>query len=205
MRGQKASVFTWMGLFISATLLAIALAYGLNAFGGSLSPAASSASSVESPALDSLDGPNFAIQERYGRHWRHYATVSRRDGSFRQMFIAADQAERVVPGQRLPEDTLILMESWYSPEAPGIVFIKQKVDGRWQYGSFSPGQPDYRVGDRGSCHSCHAPFPDTDFTLTKPLLEAALHTQQLQSAYCDLPGRSPCAPEAYFPNSTSSG
>ncbi|MGF1515641.1 MAG: hypothetical protein ACFB5Z_18345 [Elainellaceae cyanobacterium] len=41
--------------------------------------------------------------------------------------------------------------------------------------------------------------PETDFTLTKPLLEAALHRQQVQTAHCDRPGRSPCGPEVYLP------
>jgi hypothetical protein len=55
----------------------------------------------------------------------------------------------------------------------------------------------------GSCHSCHAPFPETDFTLTKPLLEAALQTRQVQTAYCDRAGRTPCGPTAYIPNTSN--
>lgn len=50
----------------------------------------------------------------------------------------------------------------------------------------------------GSCHSCHAPFPKTDFTLTKPLLEAALQTRQIQTRA----GRSPYDPEAYIPDAS---
>ncbi|MEM8808595.1 MAG: hypothetical protein AAGF01_21470 [Cyanobacteria bacterium P01_G01_bin.38] len=144
---------------------------------------------------------NFALQNRYGRRWLHYATVSRSDDSFRQMFITADDVERVEAGHPLPDNTLILMESWYSSESPGIVFIKQKLNGSWQYGSFNPSQPDYQLSDRASCQGCHAPFSGLDFTLTKPLLEAALQTQQLQTAYCDRAGRSPCDPEAYLPES----
>ncbi|MGF1515640.1 MAG: hypothetical protein ACFB5Z_18340 [Elainellaceae cyanobacterium] len=66
---------------------------------------------------------------------------------------------RIEAGQPLPDSTLILMETWYSRAAPSIVFIKQELNGRWQYGAFSPSAPDYRVSDRQSCHQCHAPFP----------------------------------------------
>ncbi|MBD3886158.1 cytochrome P460 family protein [Phormidium tenue FACHB-886] len=130
----------------------------------------------------------------------HYATVSRSDGSFRQMFVDSDSIAAIRPGEPLPDGTLMVMETWYSPEDLGTVFVKQKQNGEWQYGSFSPDRPDYQMRFSGSCHSCHAPFPDTDFTFTKPLLEAALQTRQLQSAYCDRGGRTPCNPEVYSPN-----
>ncbi|NJN57841.1 MAG: cytochrome P460 family protein [Leptolyngbyaceae cyanobacterium SL_5_9] len=95
-----------------------------------------------------------------------------------------------------------MMETWYSPETVGTVFVKQKQDGEWLYGSFNPTQPDYQMSFSGSCHRCHAPFPETDFTLTKPLLEAALQAQQVQTALCDRPGRIPCEPATYVPHAS---
>ena len=193
-----------MGLLLSTGVFAIALAHSLDFSRSQVISVNDSSRQVQSLAAQNLEESDFAVQKRYERRWIHYATVARSDDTFRQMFVEADAVERIEAGQPLPDETLILMESWYSPEAPSIVFIKQKLNGIWQYGSFNPAQPDYQVSDRSSCHSCHAPFPETDFTLTKPLLEAALQRQALQTAYCDLPGRSPCAPEAYLPNSEAS-
>lgn len=193
-----------MGLFLSAVVLAIALSRSLDF---SPSPVASVIDSTllgEPIAVQNDEAIEFAVQKRYGRRWLHYGTVTRSDDTFRQMFIEASAIDRIEAGQPLPDETFILMESWYSPEAPSIVFIKQKLNGIWQYGSFNPAQPNYQVSDRSSCHSCHAPFPETDFTLTKPLLEAALQQQARQTVYCDLPGRSPCAPAVYLPDSAAS-
>lgn len=182
-------------------LMVIALAYSLSS-AKRLSPSAdnnlSSAPVAQiAPVVASQQG--VLVQERYGYRWMHYATVSRSDGSFREMFIAADNIDSIEVDQPLPNNTLILMESWYSPESLSTVFIKQKLSGTWQYGSFSPDNPGYRVSDRESCHRCHQPFSTTDFTLTKPLLAAALSTQKRQVAYCDRPGRQPCEPRAYQP------
>lgn len=207
MRGpltNKAVFRKWIGLCLSAVVLAIALANTLDSSKSQVSPAVNAALSVNPLAAVNANEPDLAVQERYNRRWIHYATVARSDDTFRQMFIEVDAVERIEAGQPLPDETLILMESWYSPEAPGVVFIKQKLNGIWQYGSFNLTEPDYQVSDRGSCHSCHAPFPETDFTLTKPLLEAALQRQVLQTAYCDRPGRSPCTPEVYHPNAQAS-
>lgn len=188
----------WLVLFLSVIGLAIALAQTLN------HPASlSSANSMPSPpaVTSSADiSPSLQPQARYERRLAHYGTVSRSDGSFRQMFIEEGAIASVQPGEPLPNGTLIVMETWYSPKTVGTVFVKQKQAGEWQYGSFNPDQPDYQMSFRGSCHTCHAPFPETDFTLTKPLLEAALRTQRVQTAYCNRPGRTPCQPEAYIPN-----
>lgn len=198
---QKVSFFKkWVGLFVGAIVLAVILTHSLDS-SELLAPPGVELPSTPAELFVSVDSgaQDVAVQERYGRRWVHYATVSRGDRSFRQMFIAASAVNRVEAGQPLPDNTLILMETWYSSEFPGTVFIKQKLNGVWQYGSFSPTRPDYHVSERGSCHSCHSPFPETDFTLTKPLLEATLQTQQLQTAHCDRAGRIPCTPEAYLP------
>ena len=205
MTRKLASFVKWLGLLVGATVVAIALVHSLNSANYSSSdyspsPGDESSLAEVQPSPEGVDESTFALQERYGRQWLHYATVSRGDNSFRQMFIAADAVDQIEAGQSLPDNTLILMETWYSPEAPGTVFIKQKLNETWQYGSFSPSRPNYQVSDRSGCHSCHAPFPETDFTLTKPLLEVALQRQELQTAYCELAGRSPCPPEDYFPD-----
>lgn len=205
----------WIALFLSAIVLAIALSHTLNRSPSfSYSDASSNSSSIssnqplaESTSITDATANALQIQPKYDRNLAHYATVSRSDGSFRQMFVneeaiskgTAEPNAAVQPGAPLPDGTLLVMETWYSPENVGTVFVKQKQNGEWQYGSFSPDRPDYEMRFSGSCHSCHAPFPETDFTLTKPLLEAALQTRQIQTAYCDRPGRSPCEPEAYLP------
>jgi len=185
----------WVVLFISAVGLAIALSHTLN------SQRFTSASQTYPTPTETVEAiaPSWQSQSKYDRSLIHYATVSRSDGSFRQMFVEESVVDAVHPGEPLPDNTLIVMETWYSPENVGTVFVKQKQDGEWLYGSFEPAQPNYQMSFSGSCHRCHAPFPATDFTLTKPLLEAALQTQQVQTAFCDRPGRTPCEPEIYVP------
>lgn len=186
-------------LFVSTIGLAIALTRSLN------QPELHSAANPElpPPAMTSQRAtPSLQVEDRYDHPLAHYATVSRSDGSFRQMFIDENSMAAIQPGEPLPNGALIVMETWYSPETVGTVFVKQKQESEWQYGSFNPGQPNYQMRFSGSCHSCHVPFPETDFTLTKPLLEAALQTQQVQAAYCDRPGRTPCEPESYIPNAS---
>jgi Cytochrome P460 len=201
----------WVLLFLSAVILGIALSQGINRSqlftNGTVYPESFSAmpdqAQTTSPSIADTTSIELKIQSKYDRTLAHYATVSRSDGSFRQMFVNEETITSIQPGEPLPNGTLIVMETWYSPENLGTVFVKQKQNGEWQYGSFSPDRPDYQMRFSGSCHSCHAPFPETDFTLTKPLLEAALQTRQVQTAYCDRAGRTPCEPTAYIPHTSN--
>lgn len=139
----------------------------------------------------------------YEDQFIHYGTVDRPDGSFRRMLIDQTSLTQVQPDQPLPEGTTILMETWYSPDNLGTIFVKTKQDGDWLYGSFRPGQPDLSVRTNASCRSCHHPFQDIDSTLTLPLLLASLSTSEPQQAFCDRSGRRPCSPEDYQPNQPS--
>jgi hypothetical protein len=189
-------------LFLSAIVLAIILSQNLTR-SPSLSYRTNSLnqSSTEPSPITNVITDEVQVQSKYDRSLAHYATVSRNDGSFRQMFVNEEAIVVIEPGEPLPDGTLIVMETWYSPENLGTVFVKQKQNGEWQYDSFSPDRPNYQqMRFSNSCHSCHAPFPETDFTLTKPLLEAALQTRQVQTAYCDRAGRTPCDPQAYIPD-----
>jgi hypothetical protein len=208
----------WIFLFLGAVASAIILSHILNRpLSFTYRDVSSNPFSVSSnqlltdlPSSTNANSKEVQIQSKYDRNLAHYATVSRNDGSFRQMFVnsdaipkgAAEPNATIQPGKPLPDGTLLVMETWYSPENVGTVFVKQKQNGEWQYGSFSPDRPNYQMQFSGSCHSCHAPFPETDFTLTKPLLEAALQTRRVQTAYCDRAGRTPCNPEAYIPNAS---
>lgn len=195
----------WMFLFLSAVILGMTLSHALNRSPSSYysdvasNPPSTSDHQNLTPSLSTPNAALLQVQTKYDRSLAHYAIVSRSDGSFRQMFVDRDSISSIQPGEPLPEGTLIVMESWRSNNL-GTVFVKQKQNGEWQYGSFSPDRPDYEMRFSGSCHSCHAPFPQTDFTLTKPLLEAAVQTRQVQTAFCDRPGRTPCDPESYLPN-----
>lgn len=189
----------WVVLFVSAIGLAIALSHTLNSYRFT---AAYQTSSAPTESTEAIAPSSWQTQLKYDRSLIHYATVSRSDGSFRQMFVEESAIAAIQPGEPLPDDTLIVMETWYSPETVGIVFVKQKQDGEWLYGSFNPAQPDYQMSFSGSCHRCHAPFLETDFTLTKPLLEAALQTRQVQTALCNRPGRTPCEPATYVPHAS---
>lgn len=199
--GFQQHFLRWIVLFLGATFLAIILSQNLTR-SPSLSYRTNSSTqlSTESSPITNVTTDEVQVQSKYDRSLAHYATVSRSDGSFRQMFVNEEAIAAIQPREPFPDGTLIVMETWYSPENLGTVFAKQKQNGEWQYSSFSPDRPDYQMRFSGSCHSCHAPFPETDFTLTKPLLEAALQTRQVQTAYCDRAGRTPCDPEAYIPD-----
>lgn len=209
----------WFLLFLSTIVLGIVLSQEINrsqlftndtVYPESFSTMPDQAQTT-SPSIADKTSIEIKIQPKYDRSLAHYATVSRSDGSFRQMFVneeaihrrSAESNATIQPGKPLSDGTLIVMETWYSPENLGTVFVKQKQNGEWQYGSFSPDRLNYQMRFSGSCHSCHAPFPETDFTLTKPLLEAALQTRQVQTAYCDRAGRTPCDPTAYIPNTSN--
>ncbi|MBD1846905.1 cytochrome P460 family protein [Cyanobacteria bacterium FACHB-63] len=190
---------------MSTLVLAVILSHTLNRSPSlSYRPTSSNQPSTESYPITNVTTDEVQVQSKYDRSLAHYATVSRSDGSFRQMFVNEEAITAIQPGEPLPDGTLIVMESWYSPENLGTVFVKQKQNGEWRYGSFSLDRPNYQMRFSNSCHSCHAPFPKTDFTLTKPLLEAALQTRQVQTAYCDRAGRTPCDPTTYIPHTSDS-
>lgn len=135
--------------------------------------------------------------ERYGETYVTYAQVDRPDGIYRRMLVTPETIATVRAGEPLPEGTRILMESHYSPGDVGIVFHKQKVDGQWQYGSFSGSdEPDFDTKPQASCVSCHARAAATDFTFTRPSLDAAPQNG-LSHFICDRGGRSPCEAHVY--------
>ena len=135
--------------------------------------------------------------ESYGETHVTYAQVDRPNGTYRRMLVTPETLATVRAGEPLPDGTHILMESYYSPGKVGIVFHKRKVDGQWQYGSFSgSGEPNFDTKPQASCISCHASAVATDFTFTRPSLEAASQNG-LSHFTCDRGGRSPCGAYVY--------
>jgi len=134
----------------------------------------------------------------YGLDLVHYNTVERSDGSYRRMFIERSALGRLRPGQPFPDGTRILMETYLSEGSLGTVFHKQKVNGRWQYGSFPGlGRPDLSVAPRVSCLSCHSRAARTDFTYTRPGLDAVAAGAQPAQFLCARRGRTPCSLTVY--------
>lgn len=135
---------------------------------------------------------------RYGAPFVTYVQVDRPDGSYRRMLTTPDVLAAAEAGQPLPDGARILMESHYSPGVVATVFLKEKVDGKWQYGSFPGGGPvDLSTRPQATCLSCHARAAETDFTFTKPSLDAALLRGMTRFA-CDRAGRSPCPLSHYL-------
>ncbi len=136
--------------------------------------------------------------QRYGETFVAYAQVDRSDGSYRRMLTTPDVLERAGRGEPLPDGTRILMETYYRPGELSTVFHKQKVDSQWQYGSFSGiGVVNLTTRPQASCLSCHAGAAETDFTFTRPSLDAAPQLGFSQFT-CDRRGRSPCDIEVYL-------
>lgn len=140
---------------------------------------------------------NLETTHRYGAPFVVYAQVDRPDGTYRRMLTSPRVLERAQADQPLPDGTRILMETYYRPGVLSTVFHKQKVDGRWQYGSFDgQGMVDLSTRPQASCLSCHAGAAETGFTFTRPALDAA-KVHGLSRSYCDNGGRRPCALSAY--------
>ena len=140
--------------------------------------------------------------DRYGETYVTYAQVDRPDGTYRRMLVTPETMATVRPGEALPDGTRILMESYYSPGEVGTVFHKQKVSGRWQYGSFSgSGEPSFETRPQASCLSCHARAAATDFTFTRPSLDLASQNG-LSRFTCERGGRTPCDPHVYTDGAT---
>lgn len=134
------------------------------------------------------------VAPEHGVPARAYARVDRADGSFRRMLALLPDGAEVASG--LPVGTVLLMETWYAPAAPAIVYVRRKTEAGWRYGSFAPGEPDLATGPSASCAGCHR-RAEHDGTFTLPLLARALATGRPQAAGCDRPGRTPCPPATY--------
>lgn len=134
---------------------------------------------------------------RYGEELVVYALVDRSDGTYRRMLTSPEALELAKSCDPLPDGTRILMETFHAPGELSTVFHKQKVAGRWQYGSFNGlGEVDLSTRPQASCLSCHASAAETDFTFTRHALDAA-RSNGLSKSFCDRGGRKPCAASAY--------
>ena len=139
-----------------------------------------------------------AVTEQYGAPFVVYAQVDRSDGTYRRMLTSPEVLDEIQAGAPLPDGTRVLMETYYAPGELSTVFHKQKVDGRWEYGSFyGPGVVDLSTRPQASCLSCHSGAAETDFTYTHPLMEAA---RKVGVSYmtCSRGGRSPCSLQTYL-------
>ncbi|MBO6756095.1 MAG: cytochrome P460 family protein [Roseibium sp.] len=136
--------------------------------------------------------------ERYGVPLVAYAQVDRSDGTSRRMLTTRQTIDQAAAGEALPDGTRILMETYYRPGDLSTVFHMQKVDGRWQYGSFNGlGTPNLETRPQASCLSCHAQAADTGLVFTRPALDAARAFGKSRFT-CDRGGRSPCALQVYL-------
>lgn len=132
------------------------------------------------------------------RAFRHYATVERTDGSYRQMFIDETTLAVWTPDAPLPANAFFVMETYVIPDREGTNFTAQMgEDGTFTYGSFSPSRPSFATRRDGSCASCHRGAEDAAGTYTLPMLEVAVIQGQVLTTVCDRSGRAPCGPEVY--------
>jgi hypothetical protein len=159
---------------------------------------------ASSPAPTSLAGESAENWARLTQQiindiaFRQYATVQRSDGSYRQMFIDERTLTRWLPSQPLPQDTLIVMETFLTPGEETTNFTKHlEADGEFTYGSFSPARPSFATRRDTSCIACHRLSVDKAGTFTLPLLRGAVTDGVLMTARCDQSGRTPCGPETY--------
>lgn len=132
-----------------------------------------------------------------GKTLKHYATIARNDGSFRRLWIDEPSLAGIRRGEPLPDGTTIAMETFYGPKQRATVFIKRKEEGKWLYGSFEPGTPDWSdMKSKTVCHACHIDAA-VDLTFTLPVLAKFREGAAPLRFLCDQPGRVPCEPTFY--------
>jgi hypothetical protein len=132
-----------------------------------------------------------------GARLTHFATVARNDGAFRRMSIDEAALDEVAAGRPLADGTRIAMETFYGPGKPATVFIKEKQNGAWLYGSFEPGAPRWDgTKARTVCHACHIDAAQ-DLTFMLPVIARFRQMRQVARFLCDEPGRVPCPSARY--------
>jgi hypothetical protein len=136
-------------------------------------------------------------QEIDGVLFRHYATVHRTDGTYRQMFITEETLSNWQQSEALPSDAFIVMETYYTPEVESTNFTKLLTEDEFHYGSFSPNRPNFDTRPNNSCMSCHSGAADALGTFTLPMLQAAVNEGLVTQTLCDRSGRTPCGDEVY--------
>jgi hypothetical protein len=140
-----------------------------------------------------------AAGNRYGQNLLFYAQVDKAGNYFRRMFIDSLSAQAVRQTGELPENALLVMETWFGNDQ-STVFMRQKRNGQWLSGSFSPASPNFSVAPGASCNNCHARASVTDLTFTRPLLQKALQRGQVQVIACNEPSFTPCDLSIYQGN-----
>ncbi|MBC8082907.1 MAG: hypothetical protein H7Z21_06805 [Hymenobacter sp.] len=135
-------------------------------------------------------GP-LTITNRYGRPLIFYAEVDKQGDYFRRMFTDPASAEAVRRTGELPDNALLVLETWFGPDQ-STAFVRQKRGNEFESGSFGPGNPDFSVGLTVSCNNCHARAAVTDRTFTLPLLRRALQRNEVQTIVCNQPSFTPC-------------
>jgi hypothetical protein len=146
-------------------------------------------------AAGALQDENPAVSD-LGKTLTQYATIARDDGSFRRFWV--DEASlKAMSAEALPDGAMIAMETFYGPQKPATIFIKQRQDGKWLYGSFEPGKPDWS-GMKGKtvCHACHMDAK-ADLTFTLPTLASFAASRKPLRFECPRPGREPCEDAVY--------
>jgi len=129
--------------------------------------------------------------------FRHYATVTRVDGSTRHMLIDEATLRHWQPGQPMPTNTLIVMQTWLTDtESTGFTKHMQ-ADGNFSYGAFNPTQPNFATRVDNTCASCHEVSEDVPGTFTLPMLNAAVAQGWPMLTQCNRAGRIPCEAHVY--------
>jgi hypothetical protein len=124
-----------------------------------------------------------------------YARVERPDDTYRIMLVDDGALSRIREGRSMDGAT-ILMES-YAGARITSVFVKRKELGRWTYGAVRPGEGlgAFRPGPH--CATCHKAVSHRDGMFTADMLKGVAVTGDIQQAFCDRPGRSPCEADVY--------
>ena len=126
-----------------------------------------------------------------------YARVDRPDDTYRIMLVSREAADDLHEARSAGQAT-ILMES-YAGGRLTSVFVKRRSADGWSYGAIRPGEGLDAVRPGSHCAACHRSASASDGMFTKDLLERFATSGEMQAAFCDRPGRSPCEPEAYAP------
>lgn len=171
---------------------------------------------------DRLRPSGLRFPQDFRQHFVRYLRVERSDGTIRDLYINPESLEHFRRGQALPNNTTIVVDSYYAQPDPAgrprldeaghflageafeMLHVIQKRDD-WQAQDF-PSSARIEDWNFGSFDAAGQPFPEalvdcfhchnaafaTDFLYTYPQLSSFSSTGQAGYFFCDLPDRLPC-------------
>lgn len=140
----------------------------------------------------------------YPQQMVHYATVDRKDGKSRDIFISLEGYQAIKQKKELPIGTQVVIDvhnlgaKGQRSRADKYIHAMTKIPGEgskaWMFFALDPktGTGEPGVSAPGDCLECHKAALASDLLFSLDKLKAYVATGQVQRAFCKQPGRQLC-------------